>query len=165
MTVLPIAALAGAAIPGEDRPKALGGAFLIAGGAAALAFLPGATIAWTVMPQILAGAGMGLALPAFSDERDTVEAARNLIARHAGIVIVLAILAPVATFAAPRRDRQGDPAGDVARARRAARPRGASSSSRRRCSAGVDVDNPRTGLQRARSRPTALAYSDNPGGL
>ena len=70
---------------------------LIAGGAAALAFLPGASIAWTFIPQVLAGAGMGLALPAFSDERDVPEAARNLVARHVGIVIVLAILAPVAT--------------------------------------------------------------------
>ena len=97
VTVLPLAALAGAAIPGEARPKALAGSVLIAGGAAALAFLPGATIAWTIVPQLLAGGGMGLALPAFSTERTTAEAARNLVARHVGIVVVLAILAPVAT--------------------------------------------------------------------
>ena len=36
----------------------------------ALAFLPAPTIAWTIVPQILAGAGMGLALPALSPERD-----------------------------------------------------------------------------------------------
>jgi len=97
VTVLPMAALAGAAIPGERRPKAMAGSLLIAGGAASLAFLPEAAIAWTFIPQVLAGGGMGLALPAFSDERDIPEAARNLIARHVGIVIVLAILAPVAT--------------------------------------------------------------------
>ena len=97
VTVLPLAALAGAAIPGDDRAKALAGALLIAGGAGALAFLPQPTIAWTIVPQVLAGCGMGLALPAFSDERDIAEAARNLVARHVGIVIVLAILAPVAT--------------------------------------------------------------------
>jgi hypothetical protein len=97
VTVLPLAALAGAAIPGDPRPKALAGALLIAGGAAALAFLPAPTIGWTIVPQILAGAGMGLSLPAFSDERDIAEAARNLVARHVGIVVVLAILAPVAT--------------------------------------------------------------------
>jgi hypothetical protein len=97
VTVLPLAALAGAAIPGAPRSKALAGALLIAGGAAALAFLPGASIAWTLVPQVLAGGGMGLALPAFSDERDIAEAARHLVARHVGIVIVLAILAPVAT--------------------------------------------------------------------
>jgi hypothetical protein len=97
VTVLPLAALAGAAVPGAARPKALAGAVLIAGGAAALAFLPAATIAWTIVPQVLAGGGMGLALPAFSTERTVGEAARNLVARHAGIVVVLAILAPVAT--------------------------------------------------------------------
>jgi hypothetical protein len=74
---------------------------LLAGGAAALAFLPAAEIAWTVVPQLLAGAGMGLALPAYSGgllpERNVADAARLLVARHAGIVVVLAILAPVAT--------------------------------------------------------------------
>jgi hypothetical protein len=97
VTILPLAALAGAAIAGEPKPKALAGAVLIAGGAAALAFLPAASIAWTVVPQLLAGAGIGLALPAYSDERNVAETARHLVARHAGIVVVLAILAPVAT--------------------------------------------------------------------
>jgi len=96
VTVLPIAAVAAAAIPGEARARALAGAVLIAGGAAALAFLPAPTIAWTIVPQLLAGGGMGLALPAFSTERNVDEAARNLVARHVGIVVVLAILAPVA---------------------------------------------------------------------
>jgi MFS family permease len=101
LTVLPVAALAAAAIPGPPRPRALAGAVLLAGGAAALAFLPAAGIAWTVVPQLLAGAGMGLALPAYSGEllpeRNVAEAARVLVARHVGIVVVLAILAPVAT--------------------------------------------------------------------
>ena len=53
------------------------------------------------MPQLLAGAGMGLALPAYAGgllpERTVGEAAVDLAARHVGIVVVLAILAPVAT--------------------------------------------------------------------
>jgi hypothetical protein len=97
VTILPLAALAAAAIPGEPRGRALGGAVLLVGGAGALAFLPAPTIAWTIVPQLLAGAGMGLALPALSRERDVQEAARTLIARHVGIVLVLAILAPVAS--------------------------------------------------------------------
>ena len=96
VSILPVAALLAAAIPGEPRGRALAGAVLLAGGAGALAFLPAPTIAWTIVPQILAGAGMGLALPALSPERNVGEAARTLIARHAGIVLVLAILAPVA---------------------------------------------------------------------
>lgn len=101
VSVLPVAALAAAAVPGPARAKALAGAVLLAGGAGALAFLPAAGIAWTVVPQLLAGAGMGFALPAFEGEllpaRTVANAAQNLFARHAGIVVVLAILAPVAT--------------------------------------------------------------------
>jgi hypothetical protein len=97
VTVLPVAALLGALVPGRAEGRALGGALLIAGGAAALAFLPEPGIAWTLVPQALAGVGMGLALPALSPERDVHEAARTLVARHVGIVVVLAILAPVAT--------------------------------------------------------------------
>lgn len=97
VSVLPLAALAAAALPGSADVRALGGALLLAGGAAALAFLPAAGVAWTIVPQILAGAGMGLALPALSPERDLQEAARTLVARHVGIVLVLAILAPIAT--------------------------------------------------------------------
>ena len=97
VSVLPLAALAALLIPGSQRARALAGAVLLTGGAAALAFLPAPTIAWTIIPQVLAGLGMGLALPALSQDRDLPDAARNLVARHAGIVLVLAILAPVAT--------------------------------------------------------------------
>jgi hypothetical protein len=131
---------------------------LLAGGAAALAFLPAAGIAWTVVPQLLAGAGMGLALPAYSGEllpeRTAAEAARVLVARHAGIVVVLAILAPVATSklettterailqgAALVLDAQIDPLQKLALAPA--------------LFADVDVDRPRAGLQAAveRRRP------------
>ena len=97
VSVLPLAALAALLIPGPSGARALAGAVLLTGGAAALAFLPAPTIAWTIVPQVLAGLGMGLALPALSQDRDLPDAARNLVARHVGIVLVLAILAPVAT--------------------------------------------------------------------
>jgi MFS family permease len=97
VSILPLAALAALLIPGPKRARGLAGAVLLTGGAAALAFLPAPGIAWTIVPQVLAGLGMGLALPALSQDRDLPDAARNLIARHAGIVLVLAILAPVAT--------------------------------------------------------------------
>ena len=98
VSILPLAALAALLIPGSKRARALAGAVLLTGGAAALAFLPAPTIAWTIIPQVLAGLGMGLALPALSARpRPARDAARNLVARHAGIVLVLVILAPVAT--------------------------------------------------------------------
>jgi MFS family permease len=99
VTVLPIAALAAGAVRGSPQARAAAGAVLLTGGAAALAFLPEPSIAWAVVPQILAGAGMGLALPAFAGEllpeRTASDAAHALLARHVGIVLVLAILAPV----------------------------------------------------------------------
>jgi hypothetical protein len=101
--VLPAAALVAGTVRGPARPRAAAGAVLVAGGAAALAFLPTAGIGWTVPPQVLAGAGMGLAVPAFAGgllpERTPRDAARLLAARSAGTVLVLAILAPVATHA------------------------------------------------------------------
>ena len=73
----------------------------MAGGVLALAFLPGASLWWTVLPQAMAGAGLGLALPALAGEllpEDTAEQAANLLAiRHAGITVALILLAPVAS--------------------------------------------------------------------
>jgi hypothetical protein len=73
----------------------------VAGGVLALAFLPGASLWWTVLPQAMAGAGLGLALPALAGEllpEDTAEQAANLLAiRHAGITVALIVLAPVAS--------------------------------------------------------------------
>ncbi len=101
VTVLPIAALAGAAVRGPARTRVVAGGALVAGGAAALAFLPEPGLAWTIVPQVLAGAGMGLALPALAGElmpeRTSADTARVLLARHAGVVVVLAILAPIVT--------------------------------------------------------------------
>ena len=72
----------------------------MAGGVLALAFLPGASLWWTVLPQAMAGAGLGLALPALAGDllpEDTAEQAANLLAiRHAGITVALILLAPVA---------------------------------------------------------------------
>lgn len=101
VTVLPLAALAAARAGGPREPlaRAATGCALVGAGTLALAFLPTASAWWTIAPQLLAGAGMGLALPALAGElipeRDADEAARLLAARHAGIAVALAILAPV----------------------------------------------------------------------
>ncbi|MBS1870742.1 MAG: MFS transporter [Actinobacteria bacterium] len=99
VTVLPLAALAGARVQAPPRPRALAGCLLVGGGVLALAWLPTASVAWTLPPQALAGVGMGLALPAFAGEllpeRTTGEAARLLTIRHAGIALVLVALAPL----------------------------------------------------------------------
>jgi Major Facilitator Superfamily len=99
VTVLPVAALAAARVRGEPRTRAAAGCLLVAGGVAALAFLPEASAWWTVAPQLLAGAGMGLALPAIAGEllpeETAADAARLLAIRHAGIAVALIAVAPI----------------------------------------------------------------------
>jgi Major Facilitator Superfamily len=100
VSVLPVAALAASRIGGPPRVRAAAGAVLVSGGVLALASLPSASPWWTIVPQLMAGAGMGLALPALAGEllpeRTPADAAWLLSARHAGITIALAVLAPVA---------------------------------------------------------------------
>jgi MFS family permease len=99
VSVLPLAALVSSRLPGAAETRAIAGCVLVAGGVGCLALLPGASAWWTVIPQLLAGAGMGMALPALSGElipeRTRHDVARLLSIRHAGIAIALAALAPL----------------------------------------------------------------------
>ena len=99
VSVLPVAALIASRFKGDPETKAVAGSLLVGGGIGCLALLPGASAWLTVVPQILAGAGMGLCLPALSGElmpeRTRHDVARLLALRHAGIAIALALLAPL----------------------------------------------------------------------
>jgi hypothetical protein len=99
VSVLPVAAIASSRLPGDPDTRAIAGCLMVAGGVGCLALLPGASAWWTVIPQLLAGAGMGMALPALSGEliaeRTRQDAARLLSIRHAGIAVALAALAPL----------------------------------------------------------------------
>jgi MFS family permease len=100
VSVMPLSALAATRIRSRPGERATAGALLVAAGAAALAFLPTASVAWTILPQLAVGVGMGLAFAAFAGEllpdRDGHESARILTMRHAGIALALLILAPIA---------------------------------------------------------------------
>ena len=100
VSVMPLSALTATRIRGRPGERAAAGALLVAAGAAALAFLPTASVAWTILPQLTVGVGMGLAFAAFAGEllpdRDGLESARLLTMRHAGIALALLILAPIA---------------------------------------------------------------------
>ena len=100
VSVMPLSALAATRIAGPPAQRAAAGAVLVAAGAAALAFLPTASVAWTIPPQLAVGIGMGLALAALGGEllpdRSGHESARILTMRHAGIALALLILAPIA---------------------------------------------------------------------
>jgi MFS family permease len=99
VSVLPLAALVFSRVPGGAETRAIAGCLLVSGGVGCLALLPAASAWWTVVPQLLAGAGMGMALPALSGEliaeRTRHDVARLLSIRHAGIAIALAALAPL----------------------------------------------------------------------
>lgn len=100
VSVMPLAALAVARVGGPALARAGAGSLLVAAGTASLAFVPTSDVRWTLLPQLLVGVGAGLALPALAGqllpERGGRDAARLLSLRHAGIALVLALLAPIA---------------------------------------------------------------------
>jgi predicted MFS family arabinose efflux permease len=100
VSVMPLAALAVSRAGGPPAARAGAGTLLVAAGTASLAFVPTSDVRWTLLPQLLVGVGAGLALPALAGEllpeRGGRDAARLLSLRHAGIALVLALLAPIA---------------------------------------------------------------------
>src|SRR4051812_19754996 len=153
VSILPLAALAGARITHTDeQTRAAVGALLIGAGVLMLASVPRASVAWIVLPQILAGLGMGLALSALAGgllpERTAAEAARLLAVRHWGITLALLLLAPVTASAL-------DSAVDDARERSAAAILDARLDPRAKLdlvgpvTGSLDPEDPRGGLQKA----------------
>jgi MFS family permease len=109
VTAMPLAAIATARLASRAAVDAgvrtASGVILIAGGLAGLAFLPRAGWAWTLPPQLLVGAGLGLALAALTERavagrsEQVVHGGWTLAARHAGVVLGLLLLAPLLTTA------------------------------------------------------------------
>ena len=108
VTVMPLTAI----LTGRVRPRSLGvvqgcacGVILIAGGLCALALMPHVGWGWTIPPQILVGAGLGLTVGGLTElavrgrADQVVHGGWTLTARHAGVVLGLLLLAPVLTSA------------------------------------------------------------------
>ena len=99
VSIVPVAALAGALVRGHPASRVAVGSGMIGGGIAALAFVPTDDIAWLVVPELVAGFGMGLALtPLIEDvlpERTHAARTLNLAVRHLGVTFALVLLAPV----------------------------------------------------------------------
>jgi hypothetical protein len=90
---------------------------LIAGGLAALGLLPHAGWGWTVAPQLLVGAGLGLTVAALTEQalagraHQAVHGGWTIASRHAGIVLGLAVLTPVFAHELDRNQDQATRAG------------------------------------------------------
>ena len=99
VAIVPAAALVGMRIRGDPRALATAGCALVGAGVVTLAFLPSASVAWTVLPQVLAGLGMGLALTSLVGpllpEQTPAQTASLLAIRHGGITLALLLLAPI----------------------------------------------------------------------
>jgi MFS family permease len=103
-TVLPAAAVViGFVVPrrAARAARAAAGLVLIAGGLVALGFLPHAGWAWTVPPQVLVGAGLGMTVSALTEQAlhcrapQAVHGGWTIAARHAGVVLGLLVLTPL----------------------------------------------------------------------
>ncbi|MDX6581894.1 MAG: hypothetical protein QOI10_1078 [Solirubrobacterales bacterium] len=106
VTITPICALAAAPLAARveaPTPRAAAGAILIAGGLAGLALLPAASVALTLPPQALVGAGLALTLSALTEAAlagrspQAIHGGWTIAARHAGVVAGLLVLTPVFT--------------------------------------------------------------------
>jgi predicted MFS family arabinose efflux permease len=115
VTVVPAAAIVSA----RQAPRVGGvamrtatGVVLVTGGLVALALLPGAAWWWTVAPQLLVGAGLGLSVAALTEwavadgSEQVVQGGWTIAARHAGVVVGLLLLAPVLTSALDTNKRE-----------------------------------------------------------
>jgi len=106
VSVMPVAALLaglGASRLPDIRTRIEAGTIAIAGGLAALGLMPGASLGWTVAPQVLIGAGLGLTVSALTQvalrgrSAPALHGGWTIAARHAGVVVGLLLLTPVFT--------------------------------------------------------------------
>ena len=120
VTLMPLAAIAaGRLAPAvESRVvRAVAGFVLIAGGLAALGLLPHAGWGWTVAPQLLVGAGLGLTVAALTEQalagraHQAVHGGWTIASRHAGIVVGLVVLTPVFTHELARNQEEATRSG------------------------------------------------------
>ena len=123
VTIMPAAAIVTSTVAarfGGLLTRAACGCVLIAGGLTALGVLPGSAWWWTIAPQVLVGAGLGLTLSALTQRAlhgrspQAVHGGWTIAARHAGVVVGLLLLTPVFTTALDRNEDRALRAGAAA---------------------------------------------------
>jgi MFS family permease len=119
VTLMPLAAIAAGrlATRASRVVRAAAGFILMAGGLAALGLLPHVGWAWTVAPQLLVGAGLGVTVAALTQQALAGQAHQpahggwTIASRHAGIVLGLVVLTPVFTHELARNQEEATRAG------------------------------------------------------
>jgi len=109
VSALPLAALAARRLDRWLAPliAVCAGAALLAVGLVGLALLPSASVWLLVWALLLCGAGLGLALPPLSDAslvggaNETRSGTLTVCARHVGLVLALAVIAPLLASKVP----------------------------------------------------------------
>lgn len=108
VSALPVAALAARPLERRLEPHlaVAGGAALLALGLVGLALLPSANVALAIWALLLCGAGLGLAVPVLSNaallpESLTPSGTLTVGARHLGLVLALALIAPLLASKVP----------------------------------------------------------------
>jgi predicted MFS family arabinose efflux permease len=123
VTALPVCALLAAPLSRRvegTQARAGAGVILIAGGLAALALLPHATVLLTLPPQALVGVGLALTLSALTEAAlegrspQAIHGGWTIASRHAGVVIGLLVLTPVFTGDLVTEREQAEQAGTAA---------------------------------------------------
>jgi MFS family permease len=123
VTLMPVAAIAAIRVSSKIAflwVRAASGVILIAGGLAALGWLPRAGWEWTLAPQLAIGAGLGLAVSALSERAlagrsaQAVHGGWTIAARHAGVVLGLLVLTPLFTTDLHRSEDNALAAGTAA---------------------------------------------------
>jgi len=110
VSVLPAAALVARPLERRLEPHlaVAGGAALLALGLVGLALLPKASVALAIWALLLCGAGLGLAVPVLSNAtllpgpRLTSSGTLTVGARHLGLVLALALIAPLLASQVPK---------------------------------------------------------------
>ena len=119
-TVMPAAAITvarGSRAPGGTALRAGTGLLLTAGGLASLGVLPHAGWTWTVPPQLLVGAGLGLTIGALTDQAlrgrspQAVHGGWTIASRHTGVVLGLLLLTPLFSHQLDRNETEAKRAG------------------------------------------------------
>ena len=107
VSALPVAALAVRPLRLSRLSAVCGGAALLGIGLVGLALLPSASVGFMVWSLALCGAGLGLALPVLSNaalDRDAGLVRSGTLtvgARHVGLVLALALIAPLLASKVP----------------------------------------------------------------